>query len=154
MQIQTADGMKNVGAAGVANAGLTTGIIGTVLGLTQKGALNGILGGGNQNVQCQDTRMISALESEIAMLKAEKYTDNVGTGVYAELNKKYTELAQFIAALDKQNAVAEAINAERIGCLSNRVATLEGLTKLVVPNSSVCPGWGNVTITPAAATTT
>ena len=151
MQIQTADGMKNVGAAGVANAGLTTGIIGTVLGLTQNGALNGILGGGNQ---CNDTRTISALESEIAMLKAEKYTDNVGTGVYAELNKKYTELAQFIAALDKQNAVFEAVNSERITCLSNRVAAIEGLTKMVVPTSSVCPGWGNVTITPAAAPTT
>jgi hypothetical protein len=28
---------------------------------------------------------------------------------------------------------------------------LMGLTKLVVPNGSICPGWGNVTITPAAA---
>ena len=31
---------------------------------------------------------------------------------------------------------------------------LMGLTKLVVPNTSVCPGWGNVTITPATTTTT
>ena len=133
------------------NGALTTGIIGTVLGLTQNGALNGILGGGNQ---CNDTRTISALESEIAMLKAEKYTDNVGTGVYAELNKKFNEIGQFVAGMDKNSAVAEAINAERISCLTNRVAALEALTKVVVPNSSVCPGWGNVTITPAAATTT
>ena len=53
-----------------------------------------------------------------------------------------------------RNAVEEAVNAERLSCLSNRVSTLEGLTKLVVPNASVCPGWGNVTITPAAAPTT
>ena len=150
MQIKTADGIENVGSAGVAGAGLGLGIAGTALGLLSGNGLNGILGGGNQ---CNDTRTISALESKIAKLESEKYTDQVGTGVYAELNKKYTELAQFIAALDKQNAVAEAVNAERIGCLSNRVSTLEALTKLVVPNSSVCPGWGNVTITPATATT-
>ena len=105
-----------------------------------------------QQSECSDTRLISSLESKIAQLESEKYTDGVGTGVYAELNKKYTELAQFIAALDKQNAVFEAVNAERISCLQNRVATLEGLTKVVVPNSSVCPGWGNVTITPATTT--
>ena len=151
MQIKTADGIENVGSAGVAGAGLGLGIAGTALGLLQNGGLNGIFGGGNQ---CQDTRVISALESEIAMLKAEKYTDSVGTGVYAELNKKYIELAQFIADLDKRNAVFEAVNAERIGCLSGRVAAIEALTKLVVPNSSLCPGWGHVTVTPAAAPTT
>ena len=152
MQIKTADGTYNVGSQGVAGAGLGLGIAGTALALLGGNGLNGLFP--TNNNKCDDTRTIAALESEIAMLKAEKYTDSVGTGVYAELNKKYTELAQFIAALDKQNAVFEAVNAERITCLSNRVATLEGLTKTVVPNSSVCPGWGNVTITPATTPTT
>ena len=150
MQIKTADGIENVGSAGVAGAGLGLGIAGTALGLLQNGGLNGIFGGGNQ---CNDTRTISALESEIAMLKSEKYTDKVGTEVYAELNKKFNEIGQFVAGMDKNSAVAEAINAERISCLTNRVAALEALTKVVVPNSSVCPGWGNVTITPATTTT-
>ena len=150
MQIKTADGIENVGSAGVAGAGLGLGIAGTALGLLQNGGLNGIFGGGNQ---CNDTRTISALESEIAMLKSEKYTDKVGTEVYAELNKKFNEIGQFVAGMDKNSAVVEAINAERISCLTNRIAALEALTKVVVPNSSVCPGWGNVTITPAAATT-
>jgi hypothetical protein len=150
MQIKTSEGTYNVGSQGVAGAGLGLGIAGTALSLLN-GNLNGILGG--RNSECHDTREISALQAEIAKLQSERYTDNVGTGVYAEINKKYVELAQFIAALDKQNAVAEAINAERLNCLSNRVAAIEALTKLVVPNSSVCPGWGNVTITPAAATT-
>ena len=83
MQIKTADGIENVGSAGVAGAGLGLGIAGTALGLLQNGGLNGILGGGN-NVQCNDTRTISALESEIAKLKSERYTDKVGTEVYAE----------------------------------------------------------------------
>ena len=150
MQIKTADGIENVGSAGVAGAGLGLGIAGTALGLLSGNGLNGILGGGNQ---CNDTRTISALESEIAKLKSERYTDKVGTEVYAELNKKFNEIGQFVAGMDKNSAVAEAINAERISCLTNRVAALEALTKTVVPNSSVCPGWGNVTITPAAATT-
>jgi hypothetical protein len=152
MYVKTEDGMRNVASQGVGGAALGLAIPGTLAFLNQIGGFGGLFGG--NNVQCNDTRTISALESEIAMLKAEKYTDSVGTGVYAELNKKYTELAQFIAALDKQNAVFEAINTEKINCLSNRVSSIEALTKLVVPNSSVCPGWGNVTITPAAATTT
>ena len=152
MQIKTDEGYRNVASQGVGGAALGLAIPGALAFLNQIGGVGGFFGGGNANMQCNDTRTISALESEIAMLKAEKYTDSVGTGVYAELNKKYTELAQFIAALDKQNAVFEAVNAERITCLSNRVAALEGLTKLVVPNTSVCPGWGNVTITPATTT--
>ena len=32
--------------------------------------------------------------------------------------------------------------------LQGQVAQLFALTKLVVPNPSVCPGWGEVTITP------
>lgn len=148
MQIKTQDGTYNVGSQGVAGAGLGLGIAGTALGLLSGNGLSGLFGGCNNN----DTRTISALESKIAKLESEKYTDTVGTGVYAEINKKYTELAQFIAALDKQHAVFEAVNSERINCLSNRISTIEGLTKVVVPNNSVCPGWGNVTITPATTT--
>ena len=152
MQIKTSEGSYNVASAGVGGAGLGLGIAGTALALLNGNGLN-LFGMNQKQAQCDDTRLISALESEIAMLKAEKYTDSVGTGVYAELNKKYTELAQFIASLDKQNAVFEAVNSERITCLSNRISAIEALTKLVVPNNSVCPGWGNVTITPSTTTT-
>ena len=37
-----------------------------------------------------------------------------------------------------------------VNCLQSYV---NGITKVVVPNTAVCPGWGNVTITPATATT-
>lgn len=141
MQIKTPDGTYNVGSQGVAGAGLGLGIAGTALGLLSGNGLN--LFGNN----CNDTRTISALESKIAKLESEKYTDQVGTGVYAEINKKYIELAQFIAEMDKKNAVAEAINAEKVACLTARVATLEGLTKVVVPITNICPQ-------PAPATTT
>ena len=158
MQIKTDAGTQSVASNGLGVWGAVGGGLGTLALANQVlGGNGGLLNFGNncqKNQQCDDTRLISALESEIAKLKSERYTDQVGTGVYAEINKKYIELAQFIAAQDKANAVAEAITAERLSCLTNRVAALEALTKLVVPNSSVCPGWGNVTITPAAAPTT
>lgn len=142
MQIPTSEGVKNVASAGVGGAGLGLGIAGTA-GWLLNGGLNGLFGGGNQS---NDTRTISALESKIAKLESEKYTDQVGTGVYAEINKKYNELASFIAEMDKKNAIAEAINAERLSCLTARVAVLEGLTKVVVPIANICPP-------PAVATT-
>jgi hypothetical protein len=36
--------------------------------------------------------------------------------------------------------------------MQGQIGQLFGLTKLVVPNSSICPGYGNVTITPTPAT--
>jgi hypothetical protein len=39
-----------------------------------------------------------------------------------------------------------------VGCIQGQIAQLMGWTKLVVPNTSVCPGWGNVTITAGGTT--
>jgi hypothetical protein len=47
-----------------------------------------------------------------------------------------------------------AVNTTTIGCIQGQIATLMGLTKTVIPNGSICPGWGNVTVTPAAAPAT
>lgn len=38
-----------------------------------------------------------------------------------------------------------------VTCMQN---TLNAITKTVIPNTAICPGWGNVTITPATTTTT
>ena len=50
-------------------------------------------------------------------------------------------------------AVWNATQTATINCMQGQIAQLFGLTKLVVPNTSVCPGWGNVTITPSTTTT-
>ena len=72
----------------------------------------------------------------------------------------YSKLESRINAVERQvsdNAAAQGVINATIGSsvsvLQNQVAQIMSLTKLVVPNTSVCPGWGNVTITPAAATT-
>jgi hypothetical protein len=38
--------------------------------------------------------------------------------------------------------------------ISGQIAQLYGLTKLVIPNGSVCPGWGDVTVSITPAPTT
>ena len=103
---------------------------------------------------------VSALESALAFEKAGRYTDQTGTEVYKQFAKERNEtqaqisaLFAAIAQMDKTVSVNEAINSERLSCLKGRVDNIYDVFKLVMPNSSVCPGWGNVTITPAAATT-
>ena len=161
MMIKTPDGEKSVASGGLGGAALGLAIPGTVALVNQltngQGLFGGLFNGGNCG---GNNSVVSALESALAQEKAERYTDQTGTEVYKQFAKERNEIqAQIsaifaaIAQMDKQNAVAEAINGERIGCLTTRVNNIYDVFKLVVPNSSVCPGWGNVTITPAAATT-
>jgi hypothetical protein len=93
---------------------------------------------------------LAAKDGKIALLESNIYTD-----------QKLNDLRNYIDA--KVGAVEGAVNAQAvynatntatINCIQGQVAQLFGLTKLVVPNTSVCPGWGNVTITPATTTTT
>lgn len=152
--------MGEFASNGKANAGLTTGIIGTTLGgLWALGAgngngglLNGILGGGGCNNQ------LSALMAENAMLKSENYSDKVAKEVYMQSVADNNALSQQVFAYINpmaqtiaNNAVEMARMDERLKCLTR---TVDGVTKVVIPNSNVCPGWGNVTITPATTTTT
>lgn len=169
-----------------ANAGLTTGIIGTSLGALASGVLNGngngILGGilgGNtapandamtaalwanmmqpRTCGCESDHVvnryeaaqaarIAELETQNKLLESNIYTDQKISDVYARLDAK-------IGCLENQLAdqrVYNATNTAAIGCIQSQIAQLMGLTKLVVPNGSICPGWGNVTVTPAAAAT-
>ena len=160
MMIKTQDGEKSVASGGLGGAALGLAIPGTVALVNQLTGGNGLFGGlFNGGCGCNNNSVVSALESALAQEKAERYTDQTGTEVYKQFAKERNEIqAQIsaifaaIAQMDKQNAVAEALNSERITCLKGRVDNIYDVFKLVVPNSSVCPGWGNVTITPAATT--
>jgi hypothetical protein len=157
MEIKTQDGTQHVASAGVGGAGLGLGIAGTALGLLNGNGGN-ILGG---LFGCGCNNQTNALMAELAKEKSERYTDQVGTEVYKQFAKERKETQDQISALfaaiaqmDKNLAVKDAVTGERLGCLGRKVDNIYDVFKLVVPNSSVCPGWGNVTITPAAATTT
>lgn len=120
---------------GVANAGLTTGIIGTALGVLNNGGLGNILGGNNN---CYFDQIMKK-DSEIAELKAEKYTDKVGLELYRYVDGRFRE---FEGRFEQQVAY-NATNNATIGCLNNQVNALQGilngLTKTIIPAASVCP---------------
>lgn len=158
MMIKTQDGEKSVASGGLGGAALGLAIPGTVALVNQLTGGNGLFGGlFNGGGNCNSA--ISALESALAQEKAERYTDQTGTEVYKQFAKERNEIQSQISAIfaaiaqmDKHSAVAEAVTAERLNCLKGRVDNIYDVFKLVMPNSSVCPGWGNVTITPAATT--
>ena len=149
--------MAEFASKGVAGSGLGLGIAGTALGVLN-GGLGNLFGGMTNN--CSDNQFINryelemenkivAKDSEIALLKSNIYTDQKIAEVYERLNGK---IAGVEAAVNTQ-AVVNATVTSTIGCMQGQIAQLQSLTKLVVPNTSVCPGWGNVTITPATTTT-
>ena len=105
---------------GKANAGLTTGIIGTSLagllwangaGGNGNGLFGGLFGGrngGSSYYQTYDGK-ISQLESEIAFLRSENYADKVANEVYRSLDERIKEnmdkVYSFVIDLDKRTAL-------------------------------------------------
>ena len=162
---------------GKGNLGVTLGAIGTGLGILNGGAglLGGMMNSGascNSGCGCSENQWvnryemnmaqeIAAKDGEIALLKADKYTDQKIVEVYTNLEGQINTLAAEVRAnkdeqyqVNMNQAVYNGTNTATISCLQQQVAALQGLTKLVVPNSSVCPGWGSVTVTPSATGTT
>lgn len=152
---------KDFASKGVAGTGLGLGIAGTALGLLNNGGLGNILGGCNTNMGCSENMMvnryelaqqqkISELQTQIALRDANTYNDQKILELYKYVDGKF----DCVNATINQQAVYNATNTAAMNCIQGQIAQLFSLTKLVVPNTSVCPGWGSVTITPAASTTT
>ena len=165
MMIKTADGTASVGSAGVAGAGLGLGIAGTALALLQNGGLSNIFGGfggcNNQYATKSDvaySQELAKKDSEIALLKSEQNTEVKIADVYDRLITRINadrqaqadwNAAQMVNNCSMSNAIA--VNTNSISALQN---CCNSITKLVVPNSSICPGWGNVDVTITPTTTT
>ena len=146
------------------NTGVALGAVGTGLGalnaLGGAGALGGILGGGwgcGNGANAYVNRYEMGLEnenaklrSEIALRDANIYNDQKLLEVYMYFDGKI----EGINAKLCEQAVFNAAQTSAMNCMGGQIAQLFSLTKLVVPNTSVCPGWGEVTITPTPATAT
>ena len=161
--------MAEFASKGVAGSGLGLGIAGTALGVLN-GGLGGILGGitggcsENQMVNRYELDMAQSLankDMEIAYWRGQDETNRKISDTYANLEGQIKDLAREVrcnkdeqTGVNMQQAVYNGTNTAAIGCIQSQIAQLFSLTKLVVPNTSVCPGWGNVAITPAAAPTT
>lgn len=163
------------------NSGFGTGLAGVITGgialLNTLGGNGGLIGGiigGNQ--QTALSAMIAQKDAEIAQLKGEKYADKVGIEVHAYAEQRMNAALEKMNAIDQRLAALEvaaplrekivdqqiARVADQMQCCCNASnaaiaalqATVAQITKLVVPNDAVCPGWGNVTVTPATTTST
>lgn len=155
--------MAEFASKGVAGSGLGLGIAGTALGVLN-GGLGNLLGGlGNMNgaCGCSEDRLvnryelgqentISDLRSQLALRDANTYNDQKLLEVYKYFDSKI----EGVNARLCDQAVWNATQTATIGCMASQIAALNGLTRLVIPNASVCPGWGNVTVTPATTTPT
>lgn len=155
---------------GVAGAGLGLGVAGTALGLLN-GGLGNILGGTGGHAMCSESTAVNRYELDMTQQMANKDMEIAYWRGQDETNRKISDafinLTNQINAVsaevrqnkDEQNginlqqAVYNGTNTAALGCMQGQIAQLFSLTKLVVPNTSVCPGWGDVTITPATTTT-
>lgn len=168
MRIKGADGHDfSVTGVGQGNLNTVLGAVGTAgaLGILNGngGLLGGLFGGGRCGCNGQDMPVsryeaamlqeLAAKDSKIGLLESNIYTDQKLADVYDKLLTKINANKEAQDAINMQQAVYNGGNTAALNCLQGQVAQLFALTKLVVPNGSVCPGWGNVTITPATTTT-
>jgi hypothetical protein len=151
--------VSNYASKGQSNLNTVLGSIGTAgaLGFLN-GGLGGIFGGGSCN--CSENQLvnryeagqsarIAELETEVKLRDANTYTDSKMLEMYKYFDGRIGCVEHELC----DQRVYNATNTAAIGCIQGQVAQLQGLTKLVIPNTSVCPGWGNVTVTPATTTT-
>ena len=135
----------NFASRGVANAGLTTGIIGTALGVLNGngGILGGLFGG---NCACSDNMAVNRYEMsqqkelinkdmEIAYLKGRDAAKTDSLELYKYVDGRFRGIEAQIAA----QAVTNAQVVANISCMQNSIAALNALTKTVIPITNVCP---------------
>lgn len=142
---------------GVAGAGLGLGIAGTALGLLNNGGLGNILGnmGG-----CSEDHYVNRFEAEqaakIASLETQVNLRDANTFALGEVNKLRDYMEKRFDCVEHQlcdQKVYNATNTAAISDIQRQVVQLMSLTKLVVPNTSVCPGWGEVNVSIPTTTT-
>jgi hypothetical protein len=160
----TGQGQGNYNTVG-ASAGIAS-----FLGLNAGNLLGGLGWGGNNRNGCGcgmnacDTPVsryeaammqeLAAKDGKIALLESNIYTDSKIADVYERLITRINADKAEQNAINTQQAVYNGGVTSTLGCMQGQIAQLYSLTKLVVPNASVCPGWGNVTVAPATTPAT
>ena len=137
------------------------GIVGTILGsIGTAGTLGGGLLGGNgyacsenmpvNRYELEQEQKIAKLESQVALRDANTYSDQKLLEVYKYFDGELKEIRAGMCASDKAQAVINAKFESGFAILNTQVGsistTIANLTKTVIPNSSVCPGWGTVAV--------
>lgn len=145
---------------GLGVTGATLGGVALGTSLLGGGNLLGNLLGGNacacsenmpvNRYELDQQKRISDLEAQVALRDASIYTDGKLNDLRNYVDGKFATVNDKLCAQAVHNATSDSV----LGCMQGQIAQLYSLTKLFVANTSVWPGWGNVTITPATTPTT
>lgn len=149
--------MPEYATNGKGNLGVTLGAIGTGLGvLGGMTNIGGIFGGTPVQYATKESVdnaiLLAQKDSEIALLKSEQNTEVKIADVYERIMTRVNADRREQDAINAQQAVYNGTNTAMLSCMQNQIAQLMSLTALRIPNTSVCPGWGAVTVTPVAPT--
>ncbi|MBO7412777.1 MAG: hypothetical protein J6U20_03830 [Fibrobacter sp.] len=129
---------------GVGTAGLTLGVIGTALasGILNGNGLGGLFGNNpNQNPTSSPIYQLSAKDTEIAQLKAEKHADDK----FFALSERMANVEARVLTIEKTEPLRDQIIGERV---ANLQRVLDGIARPFVPNYAVAPGWGPAFVSP------
>ena len=153
--------MAEYASKGVAGTGLGLGA--AALGVN---LLNGNLGnlfGMGYNANCissdnmpvnryeaSQSARIAELETAVKLRDANTYTDSKLGALRDYVDGRFGRVEHELC----DQKVYNATNIATVNCIANQVNQLYSLTKLVVPNGSICPGWGDVTVSITPASTT
>lgn len=157
------------------------GVAGTALGISIGAGVLSLLNGGwnaigaaapaaSAHAVCSENTGVNRYEldqaeklankdMEIAYWRGQDETNRKISEAYAKLEGRINDVAVEVrtnkdeqSGINLQQAVYNGTNTAAMGCLQNQVNTLLGMTKMVIPNSSVCPGWGDATVTVSTGT--
>ncbi len=145
---------------------LSLGVIGTVLGGIAVAA-QGLAGAGGAVPQAATATAsgdvvsketfdlalrLTNSERDNAILTAELNTERKMVEVFNALNDKINQVVSDQTAINSAQAVTNCAVTSQLAVLNSNVAALMGLTKVVIPNGNVCPGWGDATVTVSTST--
>lgn len=154
-------GLGNAPAAQAAQAAQTAADTTTAATIAALLAANGRSSNGNcsedhtvNRYEAEQNAKIAELQTEVKLRDANTYTDQKMLQLYGYVDGQLKEIRQNLC----DQAVWNATQTSAINCTGQQVAALQSvlnnLTKIVIPNGSVCPGWGEATVTVSTGTST
>ena len=137
------DEQKSYASSGVGTTALVLSSVATaaVTGLIGGGNGLGGLFGGNQNPANNPTYQLAQKDNEIALLKAQQYTDNKDFA----MAEKIAKLDSRVIALETAAPLREQII---MGGLANLSEKVNGIVRYCVPNYALNPGYGPAFVAP------
>lgn len=134
------------------------GIGGTALGLSigalgveaLRGGFGNLFGGNATN--CPEGHLVDRYEAaqnaKIAELETEVKLRDANTFTMGEMNNLRNYVDGRFGIIERElcdQRTYNATNTAAISCIQSQIAQLMSLTKIVIPNASICPGWTTTT---------